>query len=803
MEKTEGALLVHPVGGGDLGFAGARDLTGVIPDLEGDAAATGKDRRPLRKIFEGLAGAEPPVSQVVLLGTTNPGGPGGHPLADQAEEIRARLVSAAGLYGRRLAPGEVSVVRVEAPRLEDTSRALGRWLTGRRPEEILVSCGSGAFALSSGALCAALETRRPARIVHIDSPGRPYALDRPRDIDAHLRSWLLRHRFWDALAEMDPADRRLWELLAARQAGDTGPALRLRERSGLPPEVDGLTPGADGLTVNGFAGDGFTGTAPTPGQLAKFTELWPTVQAALFERIGRGEAVDHGLLRAWFAGHLRRTFKNERKDNLLSARTEREIGALVAELGDRAGGRGGLSGRIRATARAVRADTVSACARMVKDVALTELYTEAATHRAHPAPERPGAGPLPPTLLTAADHWERNDPGLRLVAGTGRTGWPVLGSGDVLGLLAVGLGREGGDDEDPQMIGVVLAELHRRRARLPRPGVARLRLLASAETLDRAHRLARLVQAARGAGRAEGEADIRVIGDVHGDIGAAGEVVLAALGAEAEPTGRAGSGSLRDVDEVVTVLNPGPPTTNYGMIVAGVEWSLIAACPLWVTEMVRGPGGSPELRGGRRVPARLGADRVLAGLVVSAVRRLDLRTARRLAGRGAGSLRGVLPALTALERDVFGAGADTWSERERLAVARRRLLLVSEVCGGHPPLAAYLAVTVLRPALFSWGVWDRLRAAVPALDELGRLANEAPQGHALDRRDRGDRRRRGAQDGRESQGRRETGHGPVDVRELLSRAVRGLDGPVKTDNDLIDAYKSMINALDGIYRESS
>ena len=756
--KTEGTLLVHAIGGGDLGFAGERSLAGVTPDFEGNPGATGKDRRPLRKIFEGLA--DLPLSQVVLLGTTNRYGPGDETFAGWADEVRERLVSEAGLCGACFDPEAVSVVRVEAPGLTETSKALRRWLAERHPDDILVTCGSGAFALSTGALCAALETRRPARIVHIDRPGRPYSLDRPRDMAAHLESWLLRYRFWDALAEVDPGSRSLWELLAARQAGDIEPAGKLRERSTVP-EVPGLT----------------------SGKIDNFAQVWPTVQAALFERLGRGEAADHGLLRAWFAEHLRRLFKKERE--ALSAETERRVGALVTALGDRAGGSGGLSGEIMTAARAVTSDVTSACARMLKDAELTSLYLEAAGHQAHLKPELPAAGPLPPTLLEAAARWERGDSGFGLVAETGRIGWPVLGSGDVLGLLAVGLERQGREGEDRRAVTEVLAELCARRESLLRRGTVRLRLLASAETLERAHRLA----ATFGGGA---DVDVRVIEIVSGDLGEIRDTVVGALGSEAVPTGQPGSGSLRDVDEVVLVLNPGPPLANYGMIAAAVEWSLTAACPLWVTELVRSPGGTSELRSGQSVVAHLGADRVLAGLAVSAVRRLDLRTARRLIERGSDTLREVLPALASLENDLFGPGEDGWTGRERLAVARRRLLLVAEVWRDRPALAAYLAVAALRPALFGWKAWERLRKRNPALDALGRRANGALQGHALDQWERGGRRRRVGAD-----------RGHRDVRDLMRQAVRELDGPAVGDDALIDQYKSVMDALDVMYRETA
>ncbi|WP_066946564.1 hypothetical protein [Microtetraspora fusca] len=755
MEKTEGVLLVHAVGGGDLGLPGARSFDGLLPDLDGDPQGEGKDRRPLRKVFEGLASARIPVSLVALLGTTTPGGPGGRTFAEHAEEIRTRLTSQGGLYGVRFDPAAVSVVTVEAPTLGDGSQALCRWLLGRYPTEILVTCGSGAFALSAGAVCAALAACRPAQIVHIDTPQRPYGLDSPRDMGTRLSSWLLRHRFWDALAEADPTNRDVWELLAARQAGDTTYAAAMRERS-----------------------NPVAGRSVTDGQISKFTETLPTAQAALFERLGRGEAADYGLLRAWFTQRLRDLFNGEKSQ--LSKEARDHIERLIDALTHRGVGERGLVGHIRMTAQQLWKEPASACGVMLKDDALIRLYTAASTHRAHLSSERL-AGPLPPTLLNAADRWERDDQGVKLVSRTGMTGWPVLGSGDVLGLLAVGLDHDGRESEDRLAVRTVLAELRKRRDSLLRRGAVRLRLLASAEAQERA--LALQCWAAE-----DGDADVRVIAPVATDFGAARDAIVAGLQSEAAPTGRRGSGSLRDVDELALVLNPGPPLTNYGMIAAGVEWSLAAACPLWVTELVRRPDAASELRGGERVLARLGADRMLAGLAVSAVRRLDLRTARRLVGRGSDTLRQVMPLITALEKDAFGAAGDDWTAAECLAAARRRLTLLAEIGREqrHRVPALYIAVETLRPALFSWGQWADLRRTRPALMELGKLANESIQGHGLDRRDRGRPRARS-----------------VDVREALRRAVRDLGGPARGDDVLAVRHKSVVRALEAIYRESA
>jgi hypothetical protein len=754
--KPEGRLLIHAIGGGDLGFAGTGGVGRTVPDYEGSPDATGRDRRPLRKLFEGLAAEGLAVSSIMLVGTTNREGIiADRTFAQHAEEMRRRLTADAGLCGRRLEPHAIEVATPPEPTLAATSAALKDRLAGRRPEEILVSSGSGAFAISAGALCAALHTRNRVRILHIDHPRKPYALDRPQDADKYLASWLLRHRFYDALAETDPDNRVLWELLAARQAGDTTFAASLLEHDTPPP----------GLSA---------------GTIAKFTEMLPTAQAALFERIGRGEAADFGLLRSWYAEHLARLVRKEKAK--FPADVGRKLDGFVNALRTRETGEMGLSGLLRGIAREMPADIGSATVRMLRDDALTRMYTKAATHEAHLLPEPDDPGPLPATLVQAADRWERDDPGLKLLAGADHVGWPVLGSGDVLGLLAVGLELNGRNGDNEQAIRALVAALHRRRELLPRQGRLRLRLLASTEARDIAQRLVRHTVETIAP-----DADVQVIENVEGDIEAVRNTVVDALASGPPPTGRTGSGSLRDVDEVVVALNPGPAATNHGMIAAAVRWSLTAACPLIVAELTRLPDGRSHLTDGQPILARLGADRVLAGLAVSATRRLDLRTARRLLSRGSHVLHDACDALGRLQADLYGPAKDACSAGMRLALARQRLTLIAAVSATRPIPAAYLAVTVLRPAVFPWNTWSRLCERLPSLHELNALANNSVQGHAFDRQ---------AMSGRL----RDPATAP-EVRELLRRAISQL-GPASGDSTLLRSYKSVIEALEVIYRES-
>ncbi|MCD0449396.1 hypothetical protein LO762_09360 [Actinocorallia sp. API 0066] len=251
-----------------------------------------------------------------------------------------------------------------------------------------MTSGSGATGLSVAALLASLDAGCPTSRVPVDAAAAPYGLPDLIGTREPLRQWLLRHRFWAELAQLDPAGAALWRLLAARQRADTSAARG---------PVAGVT----------------------AGQLTKLKELWPSVQAAFFERVVRGEAIDQSLLRAWLA-----------------------------------------------------------------------FYRRAARHTAHLA--GPGSAPLPETIVACADAWERGDLTPALVRGRSLTPWPVLGSGDALVLMGVGLGpaADPRDAEGRTAVRLVLAETARYRAALPRPGRTRLRLLATAETMARAGTLA-------------------------------------------------------------------------------------------------------------------------------------------------------------------------------------------------------------------------------------------------------------------------------------------------------------------------
>lgn len=719
-------LLFHPLGAGDLGFP-PRSRTIKPVDLEGDPDATGLGRRPLRKIFA----SEVQVDAVVLLATVNPHRPGAATFAEYGQLLRDRLCSPEGLFGRRFSAENVRVAEVAEPTARHCTGPATAALAHFTPGECLVTSGSGSYALSTGALLAALEAGIPVSLLPVDDAAVPYRLEDLITPAGALRNWLLRHRFWAELAEFDPADTEIWGLLDARQRADVGPARRAR---------DG---GVRGLS---------------DGQLEKLTELWPSVQAAFFERVARGEAIDQSLLRAWYVRHLAGRLERER--NTLPAPVQSLVSGLVEKLTVR-DPRQGCATLVREAGRRIPASEAGECAAILRDHRLTEFYADAATHTAHLREQR---ALLPETVRAQAETWERGDLAVDLLKSRGMTPWPVLGSGDVLVLMCVGVGW--GDDADVQGRQALKQVIDWVAQHRDGPGRIRIRLLASAETIGRAEGLAASVRT-----RAEAE----MVGPLPvGDVARASEEIRLALEAAGPPTGRSGSGSLRDVDETVLVINPGKPDIGHAMIAAGIVWSLTAACPLRVVELTRDEGVRPVARDGGRVLRRLGPDSLLAELAVCALRRLDLRTAWTLLGHGSSALDPLRESVDRLHRDLY-AGTD-----RRYESARQRLTLIGRVLGDQPWPACHLAVEALRPGLFDWNSWAAITARAPALKELERLRNASPYAHLLDRL-------------RQRRRQRVAPPEPAVVQALLARAVHDLGG---IDDTVIDRYQRLCRELE-------
>ncbi|MFG1694140.1 hypothetical protein [Nonomuraea sp. NPDC049309] len=694
-------------------------------DFEGDPDAPGLHRRPLRKILtSGVV-----VDAVVLLATVNTHRPGAATFAHYGRLLRDRLCSSPGLFGRTFPAENVRVAEVAEPTTRHGTGPAATALAHFKPRECLVTSGSGSYALGAAALIAALEAGIPVSLLPVDDPAAPYRLEDLITSAGALRNRLLRHRFWAELAQYDPADADLWRLLDARQRADVSLARQARQK-GLP----------------GF----------TDGQLAKLTELWPSVQAAFFERAARGEAIDQSLLRAWYVRHLAGRLDRER--DTLSPPTRTLISTLVGKLTVRDPRHGSATLLDQARQRIPATDT-GACAAILRDQRLTRFYADAATHTAHLREQRP---PLPTTVIEQAKVWERGDLAVDLLKTRGMTPWPVLGSGDVLVLMSVGIGWDDASDvQGKQALTEVIDWVKRHN-----PGQIRLRLLASPETTARAQALATWART-----RAEAE----TVGPLPtADVARAADQIHHALQAAGPPTGRSGSGSLRDVDDIVLVINPGKPDIGNAMIAAGITWSLTAACPLRVVELTRDQGIRPVARDGGRVLRRLGPDPVLAELAGHALRRLDLRTAWTLLGHGSPALDPLRKAVDTLHRELY---ADTDRRHE---AARQRLTLIGHVLGDQPWPACHLAIETLRPGLFDWNTWSALTARSPALKELERLRNASPYAHLLDRL---------------RQGRRqpvEPPH-PDKVRALLARAVNDLGG---MDNAIFDRYRRLCRELE-------
>ncbi|SEG48702.1 hypothetical protein SAMN04489712_105491 [Thermomonospora echinospora] len=758
------ALLLHAIGAGDLGIDWRGETTAPV-DIEGDPDATGKQRRPLRKVFGGLAEAGIPIDAVALIATRNGNPFGDEPFTEHARRIRERLRSPEGLFGRRFSADRVRVVEVASPAMRHTVRPVAETLDELAPGTCLVTSGVGSYALGAGALLAAIEADVPVSLVPVDDVSAVYRLKELVSPAEPLRAWLVRHRFWDELAELCPEDAKVWRLLAARQRGDVTAARQARAAGGAP-----------GLSS---------------GQLGKLTEPWQTVQAAFFERVARGEAIDQSLLRTWYGHRLAGRLKKER--DRLPPRTVAMVSELVDALNHREEGRRGGAALIDQARQRLPLTADGGCAAMLQDTELTNFYRDAATHSAHL--REPGAEmrPLPRTVIDQADAWEGGDFVPALLATRGLPPWPVLGSGDVLALMGVGLPHHDDptDEQGRRALHEVISWASGRRDRLARRGRIRLRLLASAETMQRAESQVSLALSMA----PEGTIDARVLGPLPVEPGAAArirEAVLRSLADEGSPTGRFGSSSLRDVDEVVLVANPGKPVILNGMIAAGVEWSLTAACPLQVIELTRDHGVTSLARDGDRILCRLGLDHQLARLAGYALARLDTRTAWQLLGHGSPALADVRKTTARLHHDLHADPGPSVDLAQRRALARRRLTLIAHVLADRPWPACYLAVEALRPNLFDWPTWNALlslREEARPFRELNRLRNQTPYAHLLSRMRQSNRRRP------------ELPPSPQRVTDLLTQAIAALRAPAPSplnDHKLVTDYDRLRTALAGL-----
>ncbi|MBT2207234.1 hypothetical protein [Actinomadura sp. NEAU-AAG7] len=727
-EPDAAPLLIHPIGGGDLGRPPLATTPGPI-DFHGSAG----DRRPLRKVFDGLAETGTDISGLLIIATTNTHNFSRRPFAEHARHMKELLCSADGLCGRTFARDRLHIVQVAEPTVRHGVDSLKPVLTALAPGECLLTSGAGSYALGAGVLLAGIETGVPMTLLPVDDPSAAYRL---RDlIDPHdtLRDWLLRHRFWDELATVDPSNADLWRLLAARQRADISLA-------------EGTVPGMDA------------------GTLTKFRELWPTVQAAFFERLARGEAIDHALLRTWFTQRISKPSRKE--DAAVSESARRLLQELARKLSDpeRHGG-AALIGEAR---RRLSPIPRTHHAALVGDAQFISLFEDSAKHQAHLAP--PEARRLPGSLLANADQWEKADPVPGLVKQRGMTAWPVLGSGDVLVLMCVGKTPEDdpADRDGHAAVHKVMDWASHRCGALARPGRIRLRLLASGETMERARSWVTLARATAPAGSLDAAA-LGPFSTESGDAAAINAALLAALG-EAEPTGRYGSTSLRDVDEVLLVINSGKPVAVNGMVAAGVQWSLNAACPLRVAELGRDRALRTVLNEAGLALCRLGMDARLARLASSAVRRLDTRTAWQLLDTGSPALAAARDTAARLHHDLYGHAAPTTNMDTRREMARRRLELIAHVLADEPWPACYTAVEVLRPGLFDWDAWKSLRQRLTPLARLNAYRNETPYAHLLDRL-------REEQLGRGTRRPSKKPPAPEAVLEELRRAIDALDRP--------------------------
>ncbi|WP_019632758.1 hypothetical protein [Actinomadura atramentaria] len=735
-------LLVHAVGAGDLGLS-ARSVEGDPVDPVG-ADAEPRHRRPLHKTLAGLDKAGIAVDRLLLLATPSSEHAWLGPYTEHAERVAELFRRPAGLFGHRFTGDDVRVARTAAPAAGAALAATAAELAARPPETCLVTSGTGAYAMGFGALLAAPQADVPVSVVPVDRADAPY---RPPDLVPRVESlndWLLRQRHFDELVLADPANADVWGLLAERQRCRTDTLRRALRSPTVPPEL----------------GRGARDRLHKPGT---------AIRAAFFERVVRGEALDQSLLRRWYVLELEKRIEDDAPG--LAPRVRARLDELLAALRRPSDETHGMADRIRATA--AHLDGVRGrCADLLTDSALTDLVGAAATHRA----QLTGAGGLlPKTIQQAADRWQKDEDALvGLAAKRGLPVWPVLGSGDVLVLMCVGLRPDGDPADAGGLDGLerVYDWVLRQSKGLARPPRVRLRLLATEETAERAGSLA-----ARMKSRVSDPAfEAAVIGPLPSAAGSEADAkarVAAALGGADRPRGLVDPASLWGVDEVVLVLNPGKPVTVNAMIFAGIEWSLRTGCRLRAVALGRGDGVVPVDQDGGRVLCRLGPDAPLAALARDALARLDLRRAADVLGHGSPALATVAARVRALHRALYGDPGTAADDPARRLLGAQRLALIAAVLPDRPEAACHLAVEALRPGLFDFPRWKRMLAH-PAFADLNAERNRTPYAHLLDR----------------------GGSPPTEekARKRLDAARRALRGTA-ADGRLVDEYRRLMAAL--------
>ncbi|WP_322760591.1 hypothetical protein [Frankia sp. Cr2] len=721
-------VLVHMVGAADLGTRSGRPFAARCAELESagpaqaarllTTSADPKRPAPLMAVF---ADGAPRYDRVILVVTRKQAGmaPDEDFTRPVGMAMKARLESE-GLYGVRFEPGAVELLEVSAPHSSKVRVAIRDWLisiyAGRTLPQVDIQFTSGATNAGIGLVAGALEAGVEPRLVLLTgATARRITLreELPADKE-NAQRWLIRNRFYSPMIKGDPDNDKLWRSRLDRQIL----AAETTDRDG-----------EDG-----------TATGMPEGDLAR----------VLLERIGRYEAVDGFLFRAWLKTRTRGLADRDRTggpgtdlDGKLDDVIRRRFPDRVTRNRQET-----LEGKeIEALRAACRAKGLQTSA---LDFLLQPQLREAedaAKDLAHGKQADPKDPRIIRRFLETQGYLPRYD---EKIVEIGYPRWPYLGDRRVLILIALGKGR--GEDSQPSGLDDLIRQARRYDI------VPMIRIIVSAET----ERIGRLWEEKACAQ----SVDCRVLltcGIDFSDLEAIRCDVWDALTVDDR--------ELDTVGKIWVVTGPGPKPQGLGLLLTGMEWGLSAACPTQLVEIRQAAAGSNESivevdRGA--VLNRVAGETELAGVALSALDCLDVSAAAAALDQGwARSLRplavrvrrlSLVPAprdgVRGRKKPTAGAAAGIdpeWlmsigmsdQENSSLLLLRARLRLVQTIAKNDPWGCAVRAAALCEGTLGKYGddgwytLCDRKSPrCIPQATQLARYRNDSPVAYGRERVDR-------------------------------------------------------------------
>ncbi len=726
-----GHVLVHMVGAADLGTRPGPEFTKKLDELvaadPSEAARmlteSADPRRPAPLVAVFAAGA-PHYDRVVLVVTRPQAGPAPdenftRPLG---AAIKERL-ECEGLYGVRFQPGAVELLEVSAPHMSGVRAAIRDRLMNmyadRTAPRVDIQFGSGATNAVIGLVAGTLEAGvEPCLVLLAGATGKRIMLRRELpDPKENAQRWLVRHRFYSPMIERDPGNADFWRDRLNRQILVTETTDR--------------------------DGNGGTATGMDEEELAR----------VLLERIGRDEAVDGFLFRAWLKTRTRGLAGQDRA-GCPDADPDAKLDDLIRR---RFPDRATRQAKERWTDTEIRDLRAARAAKGLPTSALDFLLhpqlpkaEDAAKDLAHGNRAAPKDPRIIRRFLQTQNYLPSHD---EKIVGIGYPEWPYLSDRRALILIAMGKEKIEGDDPQIPRLDEILAQTRNSVEPV-------IRIIISAETEP----VGRLWEAKA---RAQG-VDCRVLlecGTDFADLDAIRCDLWDALAAE---------GNLDTVGEVRVAVGPGPKQQGLPLLLTGIEWGLSAACSTRLVEIrIDAPGSDRSIVELDRdaVLNRVAGEAELAEVALSALHCLDISAAAAALDQGwARSLRPLAARVRRLSlvpapRDGAqgrkkptaraGAGVDPeWlasigipdQENSARLLLRARLRLIQTLADSDPWGCAMRAAALCEGTLGKHGDtgWYTLcdpkkSRHIPVATRLAGYRNASPSAHGMEKARRGEK----------------------------------------------------------------